>query len=138
MENYSNNSGFTKEELINLGINFDNMNHPNGEMNIIVQSFAMEPGEDGSFEAHPDIYHPRKNSVWSCGCSGYGYNLNNPDEMTRYIGHLRDSAERLKIMALLLARQADDLEKDGKTKVNCYYPEHCDRYDDLFNKINKN
>lgn len=132
MENYSNNTGFTKEELINLGINFDNMNHPGGEMNIIVQSFSMEPKEDGSFEANPDIYHPRKNAVWSCGCSGDGYDLNDPEQKAHYIVHLRDSAERLKIMSLLLSRQAMELERDGKTKVNCYYPEQCDRYDNLF------
>ena len=127
MENYSNKTGFTKEELINLGINFDNMKHPGGEMNIIVQSFSLEPDEDGNFEALPDIYHPRKNSVWSCGCSGDGYDLNDEDQKNDYIAHLKDSAERLKIMSLLLSRQAMELERDGKTKVNCYYPEHCDR-----------
>jgi hypothetical protein len=134
MEKYSNSTGFTKEELINLGINFDNMKHPGGEMNIIVQSFSLEPDEDGNFDANPDIYHPRKNSVWSCGCSGDGYDLNDEEQKIKYITHLKDSAERLKIMSLLLSRQAMELERDGKTQVNCYYPEHCDKYNNLFNK----
>ena len=30
----------TKAELIDRGVNFDNMNYPFGEMNIIVQQFA--------------------------------------------------------------------------------------------------
>lgn len=128
MQNYSSNTGFTKEELISLGVNFDNMNHLNGEMNIIVQSFPIEPEEDGTFEANPDIYHPRKNSVWSCSCSGDGYDLNDEEQRARYITHLKDSAERLKIMSLLLSRQAMELERDGKTSVSCYFPEPCDRY----------
>ena len=37
MQNYSSNTGFTKEELISLGVNFDNMNYLNGEMNIYVK-----------------------------------------------------------------------------------------------------
>ena len=64
----------TREELIGIGMNPDNMTYPRGEMNIIVQCFGYEYGifinEDGEevvidnehpvTEVHPDIYQPRK------------------------------------------------------------------------------
>lgn len=117
--------GYTKEKLIELGINYDNMNYPYGEMNVIVQWFGS-PKEDDENEdegrfAHPDIYMPRKNSVWSV--SDDEIDLSNEDDRENFIVHLRDSAERLKIWALLLSRQADELEKTGYTDTICYYPE---------------
>lgn len=116
----------TKEQLTNLGVNFDNMNYPFGEMNIIVQQFpVLKNDEDDEYhmKAMPDIYHPRQNSVWSCGEHGDGYYISNNDEKTDYISHLKDSSERLKIMSILLAQQAKELEEFGEIITECYYPE---------------
>ena len=122
---YKNKKGFTKEELIELGINFDNMNYPCGEMNVIVQWFGSpkeddENEEDGRY-ATPDIYMPRKNMVWSV--TDNDIDLSNEDDRKEFIAHLRDSAERLKIWSLLLSRQANELEETGYTDTICYYPE---------------
>jgi hypothetical protein len=122
---YKNKKGFTKEELIELGINYDNMNYPYGEMNVIVQWFGSskedaENEEDGRY-AHPDIYMPRKNNIWQCNDDDI--NLSDEDDRKEFIKHLRDSAERLKIWSLLLSRQANELEETGYTDTVCYYPE---------------
>ena len=121
---YKNKKGFTKEELIELGINYDNMNYPFGEMNVIVQWFgrpkANEDGDESDY-AYPDIYMPRKNMAWSV--EDKDINLSDEDDRKEFIKHLRDSAERLKIWSLLLSRQADELEETGYTDTICYYPE---------------
>ena len=121
---YKNKKGFTKEELIELGINYDNMNYPFGEMNVIVQWFgrpkANEDGDESDY-AYPDIYMPRKNMIWSV--EDKDINLSDEDDRKKFIKHLRDSAERLKIWSLLLSRQADELEETGYTDTICYYPE---------------
>jgi hypothetical protein len=121
---YKNEKGFTKEELIELGINYDNMNYPYGEMNVIVQWFGRSKvNEDGteSDYVYPDIYMPRKNRVWSV--TDKDINLSDEDDRKDFIKHLRDSAERLKIWSLLLSRQANELEETGYTDTVCYYPE---------------
>ena len=121
----------TKAELIERGVNFDNMNYPFGEMNIIVQQFATlkEDLEDGDvLTVNPDIYQPRKNSVWSCGCQGSGFDIDTENERKDYASHLRDSAERLKIMSIILSKQADELEEFGEIRTSLYYPEESDKY----------
>ena len=119
---YKNKKGFTKEELIELGINYDNMNYPCGEMNVIVQWFGSSKedveNEGYSRRATPDIYMPRKNRTWEGDID-----LSNEDDRKDFIKHLRDSAERLKIWSLLLSRQANELEETGYTDTVCYYPE---------------
>lgn len=124
----------TKEELIAIGVNPDNLIYPNGEMNVIVQCFGCE-NEDGTVhdyetetdkpmtEVYPDIYRPRKNSIWSCGCSDDPISIEDEEDKKDYVKHLRDSAERLKIMAHYLFCQADEIEKFGYPKTDCYYPE---------------
>lgn len=121
----------TKAELIEKGVNFDNMNYPFGEMNIIVQQFTTlkKDLEDGDvLTANPDIYQPRKNRVWSCGCQGSGFDISTEDECKDYASHLRDSAERLKIMSIILTKQADELEEFGEIRTTLYYPEESDKY----------
>lgn len=121
----------TKAELIERGVNFDNMNYPFGEMNIIVQQFATlkEDLEDGDvLTVNPDIYQPRKNRVWSCSCSGDGVYISTEDERKDYINHLKDSAERLKIMSIILTKQAEELEEFGEIRTTLYYPEESDKY----------
>ena len=116
----------TKEELTERGVNFDNMNYPCGEMNIIVMQMAqlkseVEPGD--TFQAYPDIYQPRKNRVWSCPCTGDSFPLDSKEDKEDYIAHLKDSAERLKIMSILIAEQAKELEQFGEIRTTLYYPE---------------
>lgn len=121
----------TKAELIERGVNFDNMNYPFGEMNIIVQQFATlkKDLEDGDvLTANPDIYQPRKNMVWSCGCQGNGFDISTEKEREDYAAHLRDSAERLKIMSIILSQQAEELEEFGEIRTTLYYPEESDKY----------
>lgn len=127
----------TREELIKIGVNPDNMTYPRGEMNIIVQCFGYEHGifinEDGEevvidnehpvTEVHPDIYQPRKNCVWSCACQDDFCSIKTKEDKKDWCAHLRDSAERLKIMAYYLSKQADEIEEFGYPKTTCYYPE---------------
>lgn len=110
----------TREELIAIGVNPDNMKYPMGEMNVIVQCFGQE---EYSGNVYPDIYQPRRNQVWSCGCSGEPIQINDDDEKKDWVAHLRDSAERLKIMSYYLSKQADEIEQFGYPKTDCYYPE---------------
>ena len=116
----------TREQLIEIGVNPDNLVYPGGEMNIIVQSFGMDSDlvEKGEFKIYPDIYHPRKNQVWSCGCEGEPIaDLNNEKEREDWIKHLKDSAERLKIMSYYLTKQVDEIEKHGYPTTTLYYAE---------------
>lgn len=119
------------EELQKLGVKLENLTYRNGEMNIIVQQFPSEEYEenDNDEESHtinvafPDIYQPRKNRVYSYAETGEIIVLNDPDNRADHIKHMRDSAERLKIMSILLAKQADELEQTGKISTTMYYPE---------------
>ena len=108
------------------------MNYPFGEMNIIVQQFATlkkDLEDDDILTAKPDIYHPRKNSIWSCGCQeDSGFDISTENEREDYASHLRDSAERLKIMSIILSQQAKELEEFGEIRTTLYYPEESDKY----------
>ena len=118
----------SNEELIKIGVNPDNLSYPMGEMNIIVQnrnfdSDGDEFNSDTFTETYPDIYHPRKNRVWSCMCAGDREFINDETDKKSWINHLRDSAERLKILSYYLMKQADEIEEFGYPKTDCYYPE---------------
>jgi hypothetical protein len=126
----------TRQELEALGVDFSALTYEHGEMNIIVQQFATireeqmeeqadeyDDPEDFCFSAYPDIYQPRKNRVWSCGCSGDPVSLETPEDRVDYAKHLRDSAERLKIMSIILKQQAKELEETGEIHTSLYYPE---------------
>lgn len=101
-------------------------------MNVIVQCFGSEDGTIENFETgakermtevYPDIYMPRKNDVFSCGCTGSGEPIDDEESRKDWVAHLRDSAERLKIMSYYLSKQADEIEEFGYPKTDCYYPE---------------
>ena len=100
-------------------------------MNIIVQQFPSEEYEENDNDdespvinvAFPDIYQPRKNRVYSYGETGEVINLDDPEIRANHLKHMRDSVERLKIMSILLAKQADELEQTGKITTTMYYPE---------------
>ena len=115
----------TKAELAERGVNFDNMSYPFGELNIIVMQMAqlksdVVPGD--ILRAYPDVYQPRKNRVWSCSCSGDPFPLDGKENRDNYIAHLKDSAERLKIMSILLSEQAKELEQFGEIRTTLYFP----------------
>lgn len=116
----------TKEELLEKGINVDDLNYPYGEMNIIVQCFGQPENEDDRNEdptVSPDIYQPRRNKVWSCVNDGDNIPLDTGDAKQDYIKHLKDSVGRLRILALLLEKQAYELETQGYFTTTCYYPD---------------
>ena len=121
----------TKQELQTHGVKLENLTYENGEMNIIVQQFPSEEYDENDNDeesptiniAFPDIYQPRKNRVYSYGETGDIINLDDPDSRANHIKHMRDSAERLKIWSILLAKQADELEQTGKITTTMYYPE---------------
>lgn len=124
------------EELKANGVNLEALKYPYGEMNIIVQCFGtldgMEEEYDEDLETEvkhpitellPDIYQPRRNRVWSCGCSGDSVAFETDEDKKDWVLHLRDSAERLKIMSYILSKQANEIEEFGYPKTSLYYPE---------------
>ena len=119
------------EELQVHSVKLENLTYENGEMNIIVQQFPSEEYEENDNDdesptinvAFPDIYQPRKNRVYSYGERGDIIDLDDPDSRANHVKHMRDSVERLKIMSILLAKQADELEQTGKITTTMYYPE---------------
>lgn len=126
----------TRQELEALGVDFNALTYKNGEMNIIVQQFAAireeqmeehadscDDPEEFCFSAYPDIYQPRKNRIWSCCCTGDSISLDTVEDRADYAKHLRDSAERLKIMSIILKQQAKELEETGEIHTSLYYPE---------------
>ena len=142
----------TKKELVAIGVNPDNLTYPHGEMNVIVQQFGYENGmaTDYDYETdsnvdvpvtklypyvyqprknlpvtklYPDVYQPRRNRIWSCGCENDYIPFETDKDKSDYAKWLRDSAERHKIMAYYLMKQADEIEKFGYPKTDCYYPE---------------
>lgn len=116
----------SKEKLIEIGVNPDNLNYPFGQMNIIVQLPGFENDKDCGEEItqlYPDIYQPRKNRVWSCRVHGDEIKFSEEKEKEDFVKHLRDSAERLKIMSYYLMQQAKEIEELGYPKTSLYYPE---------------
>ena len=99
-----------------------------GEMNVIVQSFAIEDheaDEDGGNEMSYLNFMPRK---------GYAaeqtVNIDDEDERKQFVAQLRDSAERMKVWAYLLAKKADEIEKGVYDGTSVYYPQLEEWYDD--------
>lgn len=121
----------TKQELQAHGVKLENLTHEYGEMNIIVQQHPSVEYEENDNDdesptinvAFPDIYQPRRNRVYSYGETGEVINLDDPEIRANHVKHMRDSVERLKIMSILLAKQADELEQTGKITTTMYYPE---------------
>lgn len=114
----------TRDELLKLGINVDDVKYPCGEMNIIVQCFGQKD-IDGSIVngLYPDIYQPRKNRVYSRGRCSDGISVETKEEKDDYLSHLKDSVCRLRILALLLEKQAEELETIGHIETDCYFPD---------------
>ena len=100
-----------------------------GEMNVIVQSFALEDGdmadEDDGIEMEYLNFMPRKGSV-----AEQVVDLNDEDRKKQFVAQLRDSAERMKVWSYLLAKKADEIENGVCDGTSVYFPELEEYYDD--------
>ena len=99
-----------------------------GEMNVIVQSFAIEDHEDDEDDGNEMSYlnfMPRKGYA-----AEQSVNLDDEDRRKQFVAELRDSSERMKVWAYLLAKKADEIEKGVYDGTSVYYPELEEWYDD--------
>ena len=96
-----------------------------GEMNVIVQSFAIEDHEDGGNEMGYLNFMPRKGYA-----AEQSVNLDDEDKRKQFVAELRDSSERMKVWAYLLAKKADEIENGVYDETSVYYPELEEWYDD--------
>ena len=96
-----------------------------GEMNVIVQSFAIEDHEDGGNEMDYLNFMPRKGYA-----AEQSVNLDDEDKRKQFVAELRDSSERMKVWSYLLAKKADEIEKGVYDETSVYYPELEEWYDD--------
>ena len=95
-----------------------------GEMNVIVQSFAIDKYDNvkemGYLNFMPNRGYASEQTV----------DLKNEDDRKQFIAQLRDSSERMKVWAYLLAKKADEIEKGVYDGTSVYYPEFKEYYDD--------
>ena len=99
-----------------------------GEMNVIVQSFAIEEHEDDEAGGNEMTYlnfMPRKGYA-----AEQSVNLDDEDRRKQFVAELRDSSEIMKVWAYLLAKKADEIEKGVYDGMSVYYPEFKEYYDD--------
>ena len=99
-----------------------------GEMNVIVQSFAIEEHEDDEAGGNEMTYlnfMPRKGYA-----AEQSVNLDDEDKRKQFVAELRNSSERMKVWAYLLAKKADEIEKGVYDGMSVYYPEFKEYYDD--------
>ena len=96
-----------------------------GEMNVIVQSFAIEDNEDGGNEMGYLNFMPRKGYA-----AEQSVNLDDEDRRKQFVAELRDSSERMKVWAYLLAKKADEIENGVYDGTSVYYPVLEEWYDD--------
>ena len=117
----------SKEQLIKeydeIGVDYNKFTKF-GEMNVIVQSFAINKKDDVK-EMEYLNFMPRRGYA-----SEQTVDLNNEDDRKQFIAQLRDSAERMKVWAYLLAKKADEIEKGVYDGTSVYYPEFKEYYDD--------
>ena len=117
----------SKEQLIKeyaeIGVDYNKFTKF-GEMNVIVQSFAIDKEDDETKMGYLN-FMPRRGYA-----SEQTVDLNNEDDRKQFIAQLRDSAERMKVWAYLLAKKADEIEKGVYNGTSVYYPELEEYYDD--------
>ena len=117
----------SKEQLIKeyaeIGVDYNKFTKF-GEMNVIVQSFAIDKKDDVAEMGYLN-FMPRRGYA-----SEQTVDLNNEDDRKQFIAQLRDSAERMKVWAYLLAKKADEIEKGVYDGTSVYYPEFKEYYDD--------
>ena len=88
-----------------------------GEMNVIVQSFAIDKYDDVAKMEYLN-FMPRKGYA-----DEQSVNLDDEDRRKQFVAELRDSSERMKVWAYLLAKKADEIEKGVFDGTSVYYPE---------------
>ena len=117
----------SKERLIKeyaeIGVDYNKFTKF-GEMNVIVQSFAVDKEDDETKMGYLN-FMPRRGYA-----SEQTVDFNNEDDRKQFIAQLRDSAERMKVWAYLLAKKADEIEKGVYDGTSVYYPELEEYYDD--------
>ena len=117
----------SKEQLIKeyaeIGVDYNKFTKF-GEMNVIVQSFAIDKEDDETKMGYLN-FMPRRGYA-----SEQTVDLNNEDDKKQFIAQLRDSSERMKVYAYLLAKKADEIEKGVYDGTSVYYPELEEYYDD--------
>ena len=120
------------EQLINeyaeIGVDYNKFTKF-GEMNVIVQSFALEDDdvadEDGEIEMEYLNFMPRRGSV-----AEQTVDLNDDERRKQFVAQMRDSAERMKVWSYLLAEKADEIENGIYNVTSVYFPELEEYHDD--------
>ena len=114
------------KEYAEIGVDYNKFTK-DGEMNVIVQSFAYEEDdeEDEGITMGYLNFMPRKG--YAAEQTVY---LDDADERNQFIAQLRDSAERMKVWSYLLAKKADEIEKGVFDGTSVYYPELEEYYND--------
>ena len=111
------------KEYAEIGVDYNKFTKF-GEMNVIVQSFAIDKEDDETKMGYLN-FMPRRGYA-----SEQTVDLNNEDDRKQFIAQLRDSSERMKVWAYLLAKKADEIEKGVYNGTSVYYPEFKEYYDD--------
>ena len=111
------------KEYAEIGVDYNKFKKF-GEMNVIVQSFAIDKKDDVAEMGYLN-FMPRRGYA-----SEQTVDLNNEDDRKQFIAQLRDSAERMKVWTYLLAKKADEIEKGVYDGTSVYYPEFKEYYDD--------
>ena len=93
-----------------------------GWMNVIVQIFDLDKENDGTKMKYLN-FMPRKY------LSEQFVNLANEDSRKKFVEKLRDSSERMKVWAYLLAKKSDEIENGVYDGTSVYYPEIEEYYD---------
>ena len=118
----------SKEQLIKeyaeIGVDYNKFTKF-GEMNVIVQSFAVDKEDDGGNDMDYLNFMPRKGYA-----AEQSVNLDDEDKRKQFVAELRNSSERMKVWAYLLAKKADEIEKGVYDGTSVYYPELEEWYDD--------
>ena len=116
------------KEYAEIGVDYNKFTKF-GEMNVIVQSFALEDHEAEEDEDGNDMtylnFMPRKGYV-----AEQVVDLNDDERRKQFVAQLRDSSERMKVWSYLLAKKADEIEKDVYDGTSVYFPELEEYYDD--------
>ena len=112
------------KEYVEIGVDYNKFVEF-GEMNVIVQSFAIEDHEDGGNEMDYLNFMPRKGYA-----AEQSVNLDDEDRRKQFVAELRDSSERMKVWAYLLAKKADEIEKGVYDGTSVYFPELEEYHDD--------
>ena len=110
------------KEYAEIGVDYNKFTKF-GEMNVIVQSFALEDSEEEEDEDEGTTmrylnFMPRKGYA-----AEQSVDLDDEDERKEFVAQLRDSAERMKVWSYLLVKKADEIENGVYDGTSVYFPE---------------